>query len=78
MGIHKFCHAACYAPKRGLIETVRRFALKKVQEEELSSTPPAKVAEDTPLPATLAFVLIMGACFLIGWFVLFLLLKERW
>jgi nucleotide-binding universal stress UspA family protein len=33
---------------------------------------------DTPLPATLRFVFVMGACFLIGWFVLFLLMKERW
>ena len=32
---------------------------------------------ETPLPSTLLFVLVMGATFLAGWLVLFLLLKAR-
>jgi hypothetical protein len=31
-----------------------------------------------PLPATLTFVFLMGAVFLVLWFGMFLLLKERW
>ena len=34
--------------------------------------------KDPPLPGTLRFVFVMGISFLIGWFGLFLLLKERW
>lgn len=33
---------------------------------------------DEPLPATLTFVLIMGATFALLWFGLFLLMRERW
>lgn len=33
---------------------------------------------DTPLPATLWFVMIMGACFFAGWFLLYALLRSRW
>ncbi|HTV93577.1 MAG TPA: cytochrome c oxidase subunit 2A [Verrucomicrobiae bacterium] len=33
---------------------------------------------DVPLPGTLAFVLVMGLAFLIGWFALFALMAERW
>lgn len=33
---------------------------------------------DPPLPGTLTFVTVMGVCFLIAWFGLFVLLKERW
>jgi hypothetical protein len=33
---------------------------------------------DVPLPGTLRFVMIMGLCFLIGWFGVFLILMERW
>lgn len=34
-------------------------------------------SEDEPLPATLTFVLTMGAVFFIGWLVMFALLKAR-
>ena len=33
---------------------------------------------DEPLPGTLKFVLVMGAGFIILWFLLFVLLKARW
>jgi len=33
---------------------------------------------DVPLPGTLRFVMVMGLCFLAGWFGLFLLFKARW
>jgi hypothetical protein len=33
---------------------------------------------ETPLPGTLTFVLVMGLCFLAGWFALFLLMAARW
>lgn len=33
---------------------------------------------DEPLPATLTFVLVMGATFIVLWFGLFVLLKDRW
>lgn len=33
---------------------------------------------DTPLPATLRFVLVMGVAFAILWFAMFALLKGRW
>jgi hypothetical protein len=32
---------------------------------------------DAPLPATLTFVMTMGTLFLIGWFVMFWLLRSR-
>jgi hypothetical protein len=35
-------------------------------------------AEETPLPATLTFVLTMGVTFVVLWFGIFVLLKERW
>jgi len=34
--------------------------------------------QDPPLPATLRFVMVMGIAFVIGWFGLFVLLKDRW
>jgi hypothetical protein len=34
--------------------------------------------KDEPLPATLGFVLVMGSAILVGWFAMFVLLKERW
>lgn len=34
-------------------------------------------ADDEPLPATMLFVMTMGAAFLIGWLLMFALLKER-
>jgi hypothetical protein len=34
--------------------------------------------KDAPLPGTLRFVMVMGVCFLVGWFLLYLLLQERW
>jgi hypothetical protein len=36
------------------------------------------VEKDQPLPATLAFVLVFGSAILVGWFVMFALLKDRW
>lgn len=34
--------------------------------------------QDEPLPATLTFVLVMGATFAVLWFVFFILMKDRW
>lgn len=34
--------------------------------------------QDRPLPATLSFVLTIGAAFLVGWLLLFALLWSRW
>lgn len=34
--------------------------------------------KDPPLPGTLWFVMLMGITFVIGWFALFILLKDRW
>jgi|GEM_PF-6032846 len=39
--------------------------------------PPQEPAE-TPLPATLTFVLLLGVTFAVLWFGVFMLLKERW
>ena len=33
---------------------------------------------EEPLPATLTFVLLIGVTFLVLWFGIFMLLKERW
>ena len=33
---------------------------------------------DEPLPGTLRFVFIMGACFFIGWVLLYVLMRSRW
>jgi hypothetical protein len=41
-------------------------------------TDDVKENRDVPLPATLKFVLVMGTAFLIGWLLMFALLKGRW
>jgi hypothetical protein len=41
----------------------------------MPKTPPPA---DEPLPATLAFVSIMGIVFTFGWFAMFELLRARW
>lgn len=33
---------------------------------------------EIPLPGTLRFVLVMGACFIIGWFILYFMMLGRW
>ena len=33
---------------------------------------------DVPLPGTLLFVMVMGAAFVFGWLVLFLVMKGRY
>jgi hypothetical protein len=33
---------------------------------------------DKPLPATLAFVIVLGSAILVGWILMFMLLKDRW
>lgn len=40
--------------------------------------PPVIGGEDQPLPATLTFVMAMGALFFVLWFGVYLLLRERW
>jgi hypothetical protein len=35
-------------------------------------------SRDEPLPATVIFVFTIGILFLIGWFVMFALLRSRW
>ena len=37
-----------------------------------------RVKDEQPLPATLAFVLTFGTAILLGWFAMFVLLKDRW
>jgi len=41
-------------------------------------TPKATVATEEPLPATLGFVFTIGAAILVGWVLMFLLLRSRW
>lgn len=41
-------------------------------------TPPREPEPDTPLPATLRFVMTMGIAFVIGWFLFYALLLSRW
>jgi hypothetical protein len=52
--------------------------LRLVMLEEENRFEPAAQTHDTVLPATLTFVLLMGVTFLILWFGVFVLLKERW
>jgi hypothetical protein len=40
--------------------------------------PPPDLPEDEPLPATLRFVLSLGALLLVGWLLMFALLLHRW
>ena len=47
-------------------------------EEEVYTPSVPEEAEDTPLPATLTFVLLIGITFVVLWFGIFALLKERW
>ena len=37
-----------------------------------------RTSRDEPLPATLAFVFVLGALILIGWFAMYVLLRVRW
>jgi hypothetical protein len=37
-----------------------------------------KPPPDEPLPATTIFVFGMGALFIIGWFAMYIVLRERW
>ena len=34
--------------------------------------------DESPLPATLGFVFTVGGLFVIGWFLMFMLLRARW
>jgi hypothetical protein len=47
-----------------------------LQEEK--PLPNAVEPAETPLPATFTFVLLLGVTFLVLWFGVFMLLKERW
>ena len=42
------------------------------------NAPQPEAPHDEPLPATLAFVLTLGALLLIGWFAMWALLLHRW
>lgn len=46
--------------------------------QEEAPAPEPTGAEETPLPATLTFVLLLGVTFVILWFGVFAVLKERW
>jgi hypothetical protein len=46
--------------------------------EDPVSEQPTVAQRDLPLTGTLRFVFVMGAAFLVGWFAMFMLLKERW
>jgi hypothetical protein len=35
-------------------------------------------SRDEPLPATLAFVSVLGVLILVGWFAMYFLLRARW
>jgi len=37
-----------------------------------------RASGDEPLPATLAFVFVLGALILVGWFAMYVLLRARW
>ena len=37
-----------------------------------------KTSRDEPLPATLAFVTVLGVLILVGWFAMYVLLRARW
>lgn len=43
-----------------------------------SDSAPHVPAEETPLPATFTFVMLIGITFFVLWFGVFALLKERW
>jgi len=45
-----------------------------------SSSPGDPTTEeiDKPLPLTLGFVFVLGGLILIGWFLMFVLLQQRW
>lgn len=34
--------------------------------------------QDEPLPATVRFVFVLGSLIVVGWFAMFVLLKDRW
>ena len=44
----------------------------------MSTSPQPEESHDEPLPATLTFVLILGATLLVGWLAMFFLLLRRW
>jgi hypothetical protein len=46
--------------------------------QEKTPAPDVEEAEETPLPATLTFVLLIGVAFVILWFGVFALLAGRW
>ncbi len=60
--------------------TCRSFA--KLQKENLMDTSPlrdtALEVSDEPLPLTLRFVFVLGGLIVVGWFLMFFLLQERW
>jgi hypothetical protein len=35
-------------------------------------------SRDEPLPSTLTFVFALGTLILVGWFVMYLVLRSRW
>jgi len=35
-------------------------------------------SRDEPLPATLTFVFSLGILFLVGWFIMYAVLRSRW
>ncbi len=47
--------------------------MRTATPDESSKEPP-----DEPLPLTLRFVFVLGALILVGWFLMFFLLQERW
>lgn len=44
----------------------------------MSTTPRPQGSQDEPLPATLTFVLGLGALLVLGWLAMFALLLHRW
>jgi hypothetical protein len=53
-----------------------RILALMIEEEE--PTPATGDESEAQLPATLTFVLLIGATFFVLWFGVFMLLKERW
>jgi len=56
--------------------------LRKAAKGNLMDTSPlrdtALEESDEPLPLTLRFVFVLGGLIVVGWFLMFFLLQERW
>lgn len=58
------------------VVTIPSMLLQKPRSEKAVQA--AAHSQDEPLPGTLAFVLVMGVVFAALWFLMYVLLHERW